>query len=327
MHSKRDIPFKQISIAPMMDWTDRHDRYFLRLISKNVLLYTEMITTSALLHGDPERLLAFHPAEHPIVIQLGGCVPAELAQAAKIAETYGYDAINLNVGCPSPRVQKATFGAALMAHPQLVRDNIRAMQDAVSIPVTVKTRIGIDHSDDLLFLIDFIGTVAESGCQTFIIHARKAWLSGLSPKENREIPPLRYDIVAEVKKHFSHLSFILNGGIKTHEEIQTHLQTFDGVMLGRIAYHDPYFLASVDQRYFGSTTPIRTREEIIETFIPYVETQLKLGVPLQSMTRHILGLYHGESNARAWRRLLSEQARLPGAGIEILQKAQSLFRL
>lgn len=305
----------------MMDWTDRHDRYFLRLISTHILLYTEMITTAAILQGDQDYLLKFHPAEHPLALQLGGCDPQDLARCAKLAEARGYDEINLNVGCPSPRVQKATFGAALMAHPELVRDCVAAMRAAVKIPITVKTRIGIDHSEEWTFLEKFIKTVSDSGCKTFIIHARKAWLNGLSPKENREIPPLRYDIAQSIAQHFPHLEFIVNGGIRSHADIEGHLEHFAGIMIGREAYQHPYFLATIDRNYFDPQAPIPTRTEIIQNFLPYVEAELAQGCPLHAMTRHILGLFHGEKHARAWRRHLSEEARNRSAGIEVLKTA------
>jgi tRNA-dihydrouridine synthase A len=305
----------------MMDWTDRHCRFFLRLISKHARLYTEMVTTAAILHGKAERLLAYDPAEHPVALQLGGCEPAELAACAKIGERYGYDEINLNVGCPSDKVQEGRFGACLMAEPELVARGVRAMREAVSVPVTVKTRIGIDDKDSYAELAQFIGTVAGAGCSTFIIHARKAWLQGLSPKENREIPPLRYDVVRRLRDDFPGLEFILNGGIVTAEQVDAHLAEFPGVMLGRAAYENPYLLAQADPRWFGVTCEIPTRAALAEAFKPYVAAELARGQRLHSMTRHILGLFQGVRGGRAWRRYLSENACRPGAGLEVLDGA------
>lgn len=311
----------RISVAPMMDWTDRHCRYFLRLLSRRTLLYTEMVTTGAILHGRAERLLAYDPAEHPIALQLGGSVPADLAACAKVGERFGYDAINLNVGCPSDRVQEGKFGACLMAEPELVAECVRAMREAVYLPVTVKTRIGIDDKDSYEELVRFIGTVAGAGCETFIIHARKAWLQGLSPKENRTKPPLRYDVVARLKADFPRLEFILNGGVISLEQAEQHLLAFDGVMLGRAAYENPYLLAEADRRLFGEAGPVPTRTEVIQAFKPYVEAELARGQRLHSMTRHILGLFQGIRGGRAWRRHLSENAILPGSGIGVLDSA------
>jgi tRNA-dihydrouridine synthase A len=310
-----------ISIAPMMDWTDRHCRYFLRLFSKNILLYTEMVVDQALKHAGPERFLAFNQEEHPLAVQFGGCHPSLLAECAKAAEQYGYDEVNFNVGCPSDRVKSGRFGACLMAEPELVADCVKAMQDAVSIPVTVKTRIGIDHQDSYEALAHFVQTVAATGCQTFIIHARKAWLQGLSPKENREIPPLDYDVVYRLKKNFSGLEIIVNGGIRDYTSMKAHLENVDGVMIGREAYQHPYFLAEVDRKFFGNNHPVLSREAIIEQFIPYVEGQLQQGVYLKHMLRHVLGLFHGEPGARYWRRYLSQNMYKNDAGIEVLHAA------
>ncbi|MCD6047545.1 MAG: dusA [Gammaproteobacteria bacterium] len=293
-------------VAPMIDWTDKHCRYFHRLLSQHALLYTEMITTGAILFGDRERFLSVNPVEHPIALQLGGADPKALAECASIGESYGYDEINMNVGCPSDRVQSGKFGACLMAEPNLVGDCIAAMQAKVKIPVTVKTRIGIDDSAEKDFLWRFIEIVKTAGCQTFIIHARKAWLKGLSPKENREIPPLRYEIAAALKKDFSDLEIILNGGILTLEEGLQHLESFDGIMLGRAAYHNPYLLSEVDAKIFASSTPQKTRQEIIHKLIPYCEQQMQQGTPLHAITRHILGLWHGEPGARKIRQVLSD---------------------
>jgi tRNA-dihydrouridine synthase A len=311
----------RVSVAPMMDWTDRHCRFFLRLFSKNIHMYTEMVTTGAILHGKAERLLAYDEAEHPIALQLGGSNPADLAASAKVGERFGYDEINLNVGCPSDRVQEGKFGACLMAEPELVAQCVSAMKESVYLPVTVKTRIGIDDKDSYAELEHFIGTVAAAGCTDFIIHARKAWLQGLSPKENRTKPPLRYEVVRQLKLDFPKLKFELNGGITSLEQMKAHLQEFDGVMLGRAAYENPYILASVDQSFFGSTKDVLSRAEIIEAFKPYVERELKRGVRLHSMTRHILGLFQGVRGGRVWRRYLSENAGQPGAGLEVLESA------
>jgi len=305
----------------MMDWTDRHDRYFLRLISREALLYTEMVTSAALMHGDVDRLLAFNRDEHPVAVQLGGSDPEELARCAKICEQYGYDEINLNVGCPSDRVQQGKIGACLMAEPELVADCLKAMQDAVAIPVTVKHRLGIDELESWEFLVDFVGRVAESGCQTFIVHARKAILSGLSPKQNREIPPLDYPRVYQLKQTFPQLEIIINGGIKTLEEVEAHLLKVDGAMMGREAYHNPYILADVDRLFYDSQSMPRSRIEVAEAFIRYAEGQLQKGVRLQNMTRHILGLFHGQPGGRLWRRILSEKSPRKGAGVEVIVEA------
>ncbi|MEO7425350.1 MAG: tRNA dihydrouridine(20/20a) synthase DusA [Fibrobacteria bacterium] len=311
----------RFSVAPMMDWTDRHCRFFLRLMSRHTCLYTEMVTTGAILHGKAERLLAYDPAEHPIALQLGGSDPADLAACAKVGERFGYDEINLNVGCPSDRVQEGKFGACLMAEPELVARCVQAMREAVYLPVTVKSRIGIDDKDSYEELVHFIGTVAAAGCDTFIVHARKAWLHGLSPKENRTKPPLRYDVVARLKADFPGLKFILNGGITSLEQAEAHVREFDGVMLGRAAYENPYLLAEVDQRFFGEAAEIPSRAAVLEGFKPYVEAELRRGHRLSSMTRHILGLFQGVRGGRVWRRYLSENAGLPDAGIEVLDRA------
>lgn len=305
----------------MLDWTDRHCRYFHRLLTQYSLVYTEMITTGAILHGHSDNLLAYSAVEHPIAIQLGGSDPLDLAACAKIAEDYGYDEVNLNVGCPSDRVQSGKFGACLMAEPELVAECITAMQANVKIPVTVKTRIGIDNNDSYEALTNFIAKVAAAGCKKFIIHARKAWLKGLSPKENREIPPLRYDVAAQLKSDFASLHFVLNGGIKTLSEISLHLKNFDGVMLGREAYQNPYILAFVDQNYYDNASLIKSREEVVEQLLPYIENQLSKGQTLTHITRHILGLFQGQPGARHWRRYLSENAHKSGAGVEVVKNA------
>jgi tRNA-dihydrouridine synthase A len=309
-----------ISIAPMLDCTDRHCRFFLRLLSNQVLLYTEMITTGAILRGDRQRLLAYDPAEHPLALQLGGSDPDELARCARIAADWGYDEVNLNVGCPSDRVQLGRFGACLMAEPALVSDCVAAMRTVVDLPVTVKTRIGIDERDSYEELADFVGCVASGGCQVFIIHARKAWLRGLSPRENREIPPLDYTVVHRLKQDFPDLTLVLNGGLTTPEQVAEQLQAVDGVMIGRAAYENPYLLTEMNSRFFDSSTPL-SRHQVIEAFVPYIEKQLQQGTPLHCMTRHILGLFQGIPGARAWRRTLSERACQRGAGVEVVRSA------
>jgi tRNA-dihydrouridine synthase A len=319
-----NLPALRFSVAPMLDWTDRHCRYFLRLMSQRTLLYTEMVTTGAILHGRGDYL-SYHEAEHPLALQLGGSEPEELARCAKLAQAHGYDEINLNVGCPSDRVQNGRFGACLMASPQLVGDCVAAMQAEVTIPVTVKTRIGIDEQDSYDFLCQFLNTVSEAGCQTFIVHARKAWLSGLSPKENREIPPLDYERVYQLKRDYPHLTISLNGGIKTMDEVASHLTHVDGVMLGREAYQNPYLLANVDQLVFGeSDKPIISRHQVVEQMLPYIEQELAKGNQLSHMTRHMLGLFQGMVGARAWRRHLSEHACRREADIRVLLDALAL---
>lgn len=313
----------RISVAPMMDWTDRHDRYFLRLLAPDVHLYTEMITSHALIHGDAAYLLAFHPMEKYLALQLGGSDPESLAHCARLGESRGYDEINLNVGCPSPRVSSGRFGACLMREPQLVADCVSAMQAAVNIPVTVKCRIGVDEHESYADLHHFIQLIAEAGCRTFIVHARKAWLSGLSPKQNREIPPLRYDVVKQLKNDFPQLTIILNGGLKTLSDIDAHLPQVDGVMIGRAAYSNPYLLADIQARYFPAK-PLISRHQAVKQFLPYVQSQLENGVRLNSMTRHILGLFQGIRGAASWRRFLSEHAHKQGAGIEVIDYALGL---
>ena len=314
---------KALSVAPMMDWTDRNCRFFHRLLSKNTLLYTEMVTTGAVLHGDRERLLGFDAAEHPVALQLGGSDPAELAACARIAEEWGYDEVNLNVGCPSDRVQSGRFGACLMAEPDLVARLVGAMREAVSIPVTVKHRLAIDEMDEWPTVDHFVRTVSAAGCTHFIVHARKAWLKGLSPKENRDVPPLRYELVHRLKQENPQLTIAINGGIRTLDEAETHLTTLDSVMIGRAAYETPYILADADRRLFGGA-PGPDRHAVVEAMIPYVEERLSRGAPLSSITRHMLGLFQGLPGARAWRRHLSENAHLPGAGPDVLLKAASL---
>ena len=314
---------KILSVAPMMDWTDRHCRYFLRLFNRHVQLYTEMVTTGALLHADKHRFLRFAEQEHPVILQLGGADPTDLARCSQFAEDYGYDAVNLNVGCPSDRVQKNKIGACLMAEPNLVADCISTMQAAVKIPVTIKHRIGIDDLNSYENLYKFVEIVAQTGCQTFIVHARIAILQGLSPKENREIPPLRYHDVYQLKKDFPHLDIQINGGIKTVDDIQQHWQHTDGVMIGREAYHNPYILAQA-LKFWGEDTP--TPHQILENFLPFMEQELANGVPLMQMTRHILGLFQGMTGARRWRQHLSTYAHQKHQGIELVKEAASFVQ-
>ncbi len=305
----------------MLDWTDRHYRYFARLITRHTWLYTEMVTTGALLHGDVGRHLRYHEAEHPIALQLGGSEPAELAQCARLAQQWGYDEVNLNVGCPSERVQKGAFGACLMAEPQLVADCVKAMRDVVDIDVTVKHRIGIDHIDSYDYMREFVDTVAEAGCRTFIVHARNAILKGLSPKENREIPPLKYDYVYRLKQERPELEIIINGGIKTNVEIAGHLQHVDGVMVGREAYHNPYLMASWDADFYGDASPVLSRGKVVEALLPYVAERLQDGSSVRHIARHVLGLFHGEPGGRQWRRLLSDAKELKDADESLFIRA------
>ena len=313
----------RISVAPMMDWTDRHCRYFLRLIAPRARLYTEMITSAALEHGDVPYHLDFDPAEHPLTLQLGGSDPRQLAAGARLGERWGYDEINLNCGCPSERVQTGSFGACLMAEPGIVATCVKAMRDAVTVPVTVKHRIGLDAEDDYSFVRDFVGTVASSGCEVFIVHARNAVLKGLSPKENREIPPLRYDVVRQLKRDFPALTIVLNGGLVDWDTIERELRHIDGVMLGRIAYHDPYFLAQAAARLFGDESPSRSRADVVEGMLAYARAQTSRGVHLRAIARHILGLYHGCSGGRRFRQILSDAAKLRDAGPELLVEAMA----
>jgi tRNA-dihydrouridine synthase A len=305
----------------MMEWTDRHCRYFLRQISRHCRLYSEMVTSAALLRGNPERLLGFHPAEHPLALQLGGSDPVELAQAARLGEAQGYDEINLNLGCPSDRVRSGRFGACLMAQPERVADCVAAMTASVTVPVTVKTRIGIDDQDSYEGLAAFVERLAGAGCRTFIVHARKAILKGLSPKENRSIPPLRYDVVYRLKNEFPWLTIVLNGGIRQLDEAAVHLGHVDGVMLGREAYHNPWVLSRVDARFFADPREVPDRTLIVERMLSYIERELSAGSELKHITRHMLGLFQGVPGARAWRRHLSEHANRAGAGPEVLLDA------
>lgn len=308
----------------MMEWTDRHDRYFLRLISKHAVLYTEMVTTGAILHGDHPRYLKFDSSEHPVAVQLGGSNPVELAECAKICEEFGYNEINLNVGCPSDRVQMGKIGACLMAEPALVAECVGAMKHAVNIPVTVKHRIGIDDLDSYEFLTKFVETVHQGGCDTFIVHARKAILSGLSPKQNREIPPLQYDVVYRLKQDYPQLEVILNGGVNSLDQAELHNKHVDGVMIGREAYHNPYILSDVDNRFYADDRETLSRKQIVEAMVPYIESELINGTRLQHISRHILGLFHAQPRGKLWRRYLSENAYKSEAGIEVVEAALNL---
>jgi tRNA-dihydrouridine synthase A len=294
-----------LSVAPMMDWTDKHCRYFHRLLSDQALLYTEMVTTGALLYGDQPRHLDFNPQEHPVALQLGGSEPTDLAKAAKLGEQWGYDEINLNCGCPSERVQRGAFGACLMAEPRLVADGVKAMLDVVSVPVTVKHRIGIDRIESYEFVRDFVGTVSMAGCKTFIVHARNAWLQGISPKENRELPPLKPDWVRRLKSDFPQLFFVINGGIVSMAQIHQHLSELDGVMVGREAYHNPWLLTEWDAAT-GHHTPAKSRDQVEALIVEHMETQALNGVPWFAVSRHMLGLRHGQPGARKWRQVWSD---------------------
>jgi tRNA-dihydrouridine synthase A len=320
---------KIFAVAPMMDWTDRHCRYFHRLLSPHALLYTEMVTAAAVLHGDRARLVGFDSVEHPVALQLGGAEPRELAAAARIGADLGYDEINLNVGCPSDRVQSGRFGACLMREPALVADCVASMRAAVAgsdryVPVTVKCRLGVDEQDEYADLARFVETVRTSGSTVFIVHARKAWLEGLSPKENREIPPLNYERVYELKRAFPELTIVVNGGVASVEEVRAHLCHVDGVMLGRTAYHEPYRLAEIAHALRG--TPLPDRDDVLARFRPYIEAHLARGDRLQHISRHLLGLYQGLPGARAYRRHLSERAHRTDAGYEIVEQAIALRR-
>jgi tRNA-dihydrouridine synthase A len=314
-------PDRRLSVAPMMDWTDRHCRAFHRVLTKRALLYTEMAVDKAVIHGDRQKLIGFDPAEHPVAIQLGGSDPADLAQASRIAETFGYAEINLNVGCPSDRVQSGRFGACLMQEPALVADCVSAMRDAVSVPVTVKCRIGVDDQEPETALFDFVDTVAAAGIDSFTVHARKAWLKGLSPKENRTVPPLDYDLVRRLKAERPALEIILNGGLETLDQAMAESESLDGMMIGRAAYHTPWILAEADSRLFGDADPVASRVEAVEAYRPYLARQLEAGTRLHDMTRHMLGLFAGQPGARLWRRILSEKAPKRGAGLEVLDEA------
>jgi tRNA-dihydrouridine synthase A len=322
---------RKISIAPMMDYTDRHCRYFLRLLSPGALLYTEMITAAAIVRGNADRLLAFHPAEHPVALQLGGSDPKELAAAARIGASHGYDEINLNCGCPSDRVQSGRFGACLMGEPVLVAQCVSAMREATEIPVTVKCRIGIEPMPNpaqqtYAFLQEFVGTVAAAGCDVFVVHARKAMLNGLSPKENREIPPLQYGVVEQLRGDFPLLTFIVNGGVRAVDEVGNHLQKFDGVMLGREAYGNPYLLALLHQAFVDPQWTLPERDHVIERYADYVRARAAEGHRLRTMVKHVQGLYAGLPNVRSWRRFLSEQSAQPAANADLLLDALRIVR-
>ena len=317
MLTNHDIRF---SVAPMMDWTDRHCRYFHRLLSRRARLYTEMLTTGAVIHGDRARLMAFDPFEQPVAMQLGGAEPAALAKAASIVEKFGYAEVNLNVGCPSDRVQNGAFGACLMREPALVGDCVKAMKDAVSIPVTVKCRIGVDNQEEHA-LFALAEACVESGADALFVHARKAWLRGLSPKENRDVPPLDYPLVHRLKRALPDVPVAINGGLTRMAEMQEQLQFVDGVMIGRAAYHDPALLLDVDPELFGQPAPAADLFEAVDAFLPYVERQLARGERLAAMTRHLLGLFVGMPGARSFRRRLALEAVAPGAGVETLLEA------
>ncbi|GAB3760929.1 tRNA dihydrouridine(20/20a) synthase DusA [Ramlibacter monticola] len=318
----------RMSVAPMMDWTDRHCRFFHRLLSQRSRLYTEMVTTGALLHGDVPRHLDFDPSEHPVALQLGGSEPADLARCAKLGEDWGYDEINLNCGCPSERVQRGAFGACLMAEPALVADCVKAMVDAVDVPVTVKHRIGIDKVESYEFVRDFVGTVAEAGCRVFIVHARNAWLKGLSPKENREIPPLRYELVHRLKRDFPQLVLALNGGLTRDEVVREQLDALDGAMIGREAYHHPWWLARWDALFYGEPASTLRREEVEEQMVRYMERELaRHGTPWASIARHMMGLYNGLPGARRWRQVWSDHRLKGEPAREVMRRAHEGLQL
>ncbi|HVZ46435.1 MAG TPA: tRNA dihydrouridine(20/20a) synthase DusA [Ramlibacter sp.] len=318
----------RMCVAPMMDWTDRHCRHFHRLLTRRTRLYTEMVTTGALLHGDVPRHLSFDAAEHPLALQLGGSEPADLAQCARLGEQWGYDEINLNCGCPSERVQRGAFGACLMAEPRLVADCVKAMADAVAIPITVKHRIGIDRTESYEFVRDFVGTVAQAGCRVFLVHARNAWLKGLSPKENREVPPLRYEVVHRLKNDFPHLVFGVNGGVTRDAQVHEQLETLDGVMIGREAYHHPWWLASWDALYWSESPVDLSREEVEEGVVAYMEREAaRRGTPWANVARHMMGLYNGVAGARKWRQVWSDHRLKSLAPREVMSIARRAMRV
>jgi tRNA-dihydrouridine synthase A len=324
--NKVSLPPRRVSVAPMMDWTDRHCRYFHRQITRHTWLYTEMVTTGSVIYGDAARQLDFNQEEQPVALQLGGSDPGDLAKCAKLGQQWGYDEINLNCGCPSERVVRGAFGACLMAEPRLVADCVKAMHDAVDIDISVKHRIGIDDVDTYGFMRDFVGTVAEAGCKIFIVHARNAILKGLSPKENREIPPLKYDFVYQLKRDFPELEIIINGGIRTVEEIDEHLKHLDGVMIGREAYHNPWLLSVFDERYYGDAPQPKSRLQVVESMLPYIEAQVATGGPrMNSIVRHMLGLMSGLRGARLFRQQMSDSKVLAcGDANLLLQAAQAI---
>ncbi len=312
----------RFSVAPMMGWTDRHERTFLRVLSKRAVLYTEMIPEGALVHGNRERFLAFDPSQHPVALQLGGSDPELMAKAAKYGEEAGFDEVNINIGCPSERGTHRLFGAHLMKHPELVAEVYQAMSEAVTVPVTIKTRVGVDRDDDYQPFADFVARMSKAGCKVFHVHARKAWLDGLSPKDNRHIPPLRYEYVHRLKAERPDLTITINGGIKTIAECRDHLERCDGVMIGREAYHNPFLLAQVDSALYGEPDSGMTRERFLDEIEPYIRSELEAGASLHSMVRHILGIYAGQPGARLFRRVLSEEGVKAGAGIEVLHRAR-----
>lgn len=321
MNEEQLISNNPLSVAPMMERTDRHFRYLMRQITRCTLLYTEMVTTAAIIHGDRSKLLDFSGGEKPLALQLGGDNPQQLAECARIAQDWGYDEVNLNVGCPSSRVQNGNFGACLMAQPHKVAQAVEAMQRAVSLPVTVKHRIGIDQCDRYEDMAEFVRIVSQAGCQHFAVHARKAWLQGLSPKENRNVPPLRYHDVHRLKQEFPQLFISINGGITTLEQVKTQLQYVDGVMIGRAAYDTPYLFASVDQEIYGAATPAPSRHQIVAAMLPYIDDWVSRGYKLHSISRHMLQLFAGKPGTKAWKRYISEHAHLPGAGAEVIERA------
>lgn len=315
----------RLSVAPMMDWTDRHCRVFHRLLTRHTRLYTEMVTTGALIHGDQHRHLDFNPEEHPVALQLGGSEPADLAVCARLAERWGYDEVNLNCGCPSERVQRGAFGACLMNEAQLVADGVKAMRDACSLPVTVKHRIGIDRIERYDFVRDFVGTLAEAGCEVFIVHARNAWLQGLSPKENREVPPLRYEFVYQLKRDFPALTIVLNGGVNSDAAIAEHLNHVDGVMVGRHAYHEPWSMATWDERFFGEPGPAHSRHEVEARLVDYMQRCFDAGVPWAQVARHALGLHNGQPGSRRWRQCWSDHRLKAQSPREVARVAASVW--
>lgn len=320
MNSRTEIS-RRFCVAPMLDCTDRHERYLARLISKHTVLYTEMITTGALIFGDKPRFLDFSEIEHPVALQLGGSDPDAMTQSAEIVQQWGYDEVNINVGCPSDRVQSGSFGACLMQSPELVAENVKQMQAAVDIPVTIKCRIGIDDQEPREALWALVDATASAGCKTFLVHARKAWLKGLSPKQNRDVPPLDYDLVYELKQDFPELEIVINGGIDSIEACHKHLEQVDGVMMGREAYSNPYIMAQVDQAFYGDTQAPRTRDEVLNEYIKYADERLENGSRLNHLSKHIVGLYHGEPRSRLWRRHISQNAHIPGSNTDVLRAA------
>ena len=315
----------RLSVAPMMDWTNRHCRFFHRLLTKRTRLYTEMVTTGALLHGNVPRHLDFNAEEHPLALQLGGSEPADLAHCARLAQQWGYDEVNLNCGCPSERVQRGAFGACLMNEPRLVADGVKAMRDAVSLPVTVKHRIGVDKTESYAFVRDFVGMVAQAGCEVFIVHARSAWLKGISPKENRELPPLRYETVHRLKREFPQLTIVLNGGLKTNAQIAEQLEHVDGVMLGREAYHQPWVMADWDARFFGAAPVVHDRDAIEDVMVAYMQRTVDIGEPWSHVSRHLLGLRNGQAGARRWRQVWSDHRLKSAAPAVVAAQARAVF--